>query len=84
MGAGYYPLGGVLARQGQGQAMRNYEPKLCKKQPTIIIKLPTHRHYQWDWSRGLRQRSEVNVCLAPNACRSASVAPSLHSPRTHR
>lgn len=40
MGAGYYPLGGVLARQGRGRAMRNYEPNLCKKQPATIIKLP--------------------------------------------
>ena len=39
MGAGYYPLGGVLARQARGQAMRNYEPKMRKKQPAIIIVL---------------------------------------------
>lgn len=39
MGAGYYPLGGVLARQARGQAMRNYEPKMNKKQPAIIIVL---------------------------------------------
>lgn len=27
MGAGYYPLGGVLARQGRGWRMLNYEPE---------------------------------------------------------
>ncbi len=42
MGAGYYPLGGVLARQLLEREMWDYEPARRKKQPAsaIILCLP--------------------------------------------
>ena len=37
MGAGYYPLGGVLARQLRERGMWDYEPDQRKKQPASAI-----------------------------------------------